>query len=532
MPVHLTGTSFRGSAILPLAAGMACFALVCSGFWVLKSRRRLYPVTVYEKQDTACDIDTKKKLVDRISELSDDIICLIISKLQTRAAVRTSVLSRRWRRVYTIINKASFSCSYMHRSSCCRNLTASHCRKKFVERVDTFLQHHAVSKLMSFELVCCFHGCVMDSFRKWISFVGACGVERLSIRFCSLRVMLKSGPPVFSTDFLPEPSSLTHLHLKGGSFQTPNQNVLKVLKLEFISFTPEDVECILTNCSSLQSLNLLFCVLPIKLQIVGSALQLKSLMLSYCKLVEKIELSAINLIDFEICYRTILKLSFSNVPLLRSVVIDCSSCGVPHYVFGKIAKDLPHLERMVFITYTSFFEEWKMDGTLNELSNLTELVLLLESHNGFNLLELVTLLNACPLLQKFQVSKDVASTFIRKQAKEKVVRRDTQLKELEFNGFRGTKDEYEFILYILENVGSLKRLSISVHPVLYHVFKKRWGSVVGNPRDDEKKRRIIGQRLQGQANSKNVEIIIRSSVTRPDVGLEELLLEEHLLQNY
>lgn len=348
----------------------------------------------------------------------------------------------------------------------------------------------------------------MDSFRKWISYVGSCGVERLTIGYCSYYRLLGSDPPVFSTDFLPEASSLTHLHLRGGSFRTPNQNVLKVLKLENISFTSENVGCILTNCSSLQSLNLIYCVLPFKLQILGSALQLKSLMISYCEMVEEIELYAINLINFEICYRSSLKLSFSHVPLLRSVVIDCFSSGVPH-VFGIIAKDVPHLECMVFKTYASFFEAWKMQGALNKLSNLRQLVLLLEYDNEVNLLELVTLLNVCPLLHKFQVSMKLASTFNRKQTEERVVRRDTQLKEFEFNGFRGTEQECKFILYILKNVVSLKRLSISVNPVFYYVIYNRWGTSIGNPRNDEKRRRIIGERLQGLANSKNVEIIIR-----------------------
>lgn len=232
-------------------------------------------------------------------------------------------------------------------------------------------------------------------------------------------------------------------------------------------------------------------------------------MISYCEMVEEIEFYAINLINFEICYRSSLKLSFSHVPLLRSVVIDCFSIGVPPYVFGIIAKDVPHLECMVFKTYARFFEAWKMQGALNKLSNLRQLVLLLEYYNEVNLLELVKLLNVCPLLHKFQVSMKFDSTFNRKQTEERVVRRDTQLKELEFNGFRGTEHECKFILYMLKNVVSLKRLSISVNPVFYYVMYNRWGTSIGNPRNDEKRRRIIGERLQGLANSKNVEIIIR-----------------------
>ncbi|XP_075478982.1 F-box/LRR-repeat protein At3g03360-like [Primulina tabacum] len=285
-----------GNAYFPLVAGVA---LVCVGFWALSPDRwfsttRRGPVKGFD-----IDIESEER-EDRISQLPDDVICYIISQLSTGAAVRTSILSRRWRHVYTLINQVRFYCFQLHHGSYCHpTLTRKEeIQRKFAQGVDTFLQHHSGFKVMSFELVCCFRGCILDTFRKWMNSVGTLGVEQLTIGFCPITNV--RDPPVFSTDFLTEAPSVKHLWLRGGSFLIPNKNSLQVLRLDNIVFTSEAVQCMLSHCSSLQSLSLRYCELPSKLRIHGPDLQLKSLTIYQCKFVQEIDLSATNLINFEI----------------------------------------------------------------------------------------------------------------------------------------------------------------------------------------------------------------------------------------
>ncbi|XP_073314151.1 F-box/FBD/LRR-repeat protein At1g51370-like isoform X2 [Primulina huaijiensis] len=416
-------------------SGMFCTCMC--GFLCFKFSNETLSGEEFSKETLSGEAETRE---DRISQLPDDVISLIISRLTTRGAIRTSVLSRRWRHIFTFMNKVKFCCADVYDGSICNPGSGwSQLQRKFVERVDTFLQHHSGSKIMSFELVCCFRGCILDKFREWMNFVGTSGVEQLTLGFCCFNNLHLSRFPVFSTDFLPEPSSLKHLWLRGGSFLTPKKNALRVIELDRIAFTSEAVQCMLSNCSSLQLLNLRFCALPTKLLIHGPHLKLKSLMICHCENVKEIDLSATNLINLEIYNLTILKLSFSCVPLLQTLVIEFYGSKVAHYVFGKIAEDVPHLESMTFTTRASFFEGCKLDQVISKLSNLRHLVLILEYYNKLDLLELAVFLDSCPLLRKFQLSMVEMSTFNLKRSRERMVRRDTQLKEVELNGFSGTK---------------------------------------------------------------------------------------------
>ena len=66
---------------------VSMFFLICGVALAVNTRRRGEPA------------DSRKRLANRdfISDLSDDMLRIILSRLPTKFAVRTTVLSKRWR---------------------------------------------------------------------------------------------------------------------------------------------------------------------------------------------------------------------------------------------------------------------------------------------------------------------------------------------------------------------------------------------------------------------------------------------------
>ncbi|KAK9041856.1 hypothetical protein V6N11_016945 [Hibiscus sabdariffa] len=119
----------------------------------------------------------KMKGVDRISCLPDSILSHILSSLSTKAAVRTSVLSTRWRNLFTLVSNLNFEFDVQHMHW--RERHKSSTVKSFMCFVDRVLFFHTVN-VDKFRLEC---GKRVDSDRiyGWISAALRRGVKHLDI---------------------------------------------------------------------------------------------------------------------------------------------------------------------------------------------------------------------------------------------------------------------------------------------------------------------------------------------------------------
>ncbi|KAK8712546.1 hypothetical protein V6N13_147783 [Hibiscus sabdariffa] len=117
------------------------------------------------------------KGVDRISCLPDSILSHILSSLSTKAAVRTSVLSTRWRNLFTLVSNLNFEFDVQHMHW--RERHKSSTVKSFMCFVDRVLFFHTVN-VDKFRLEC---GKRVDSDRiyGWISAALRRGVKHLDI---------------------------------------------------------------------------------------------------------------------------------------------------------------------------------------------------------------------------------------------------------------------------------------------------------------------------------------------------------------
>ncbi|OVA14306.1 F-box domain [Macleaya cordata] len=188
---------------------------------------------------------------DRISKLSDFLLHHILSFLTTKSVVRTSILSKRWRYVWTSIPNLNF---LEWRSPTTKDAYLD--TKRFMNFMDRVLFLRGISNIQKFALIC---NDVFDKSRvnAWISMLIRCKVEELV-----LYIQVKD-PFLFPLSLF-TCGSLIKLTLETYSVLNLPKSIsfprLRILRLCSIKFKDEySIEQLFSNCPVLEDLIISFC---------------------------------------------------------------------------------------------------------------------------------------------------------------------------------------------------------------------------------------------------------------------------------
>ncbi|KAL1200113.1 F-box/LRR-repeat protein [Cardamine amara subsp. amara] len=178
--------------------------------------------------------------MDFISALPDAILHLIFSTIPTKFAIRTSVLSKRWRHVWS--NSPSFAIDLNEADPNSLNQT---------------LAHYSTPKITSFSL--CISSSNVHQINSLIEFAISRNTEKLSLEFRDDCVWDYKFP-----DFFYNNSSVMQLLVDSGAFDTiPSPTVfwtsLRNLSLSFCKLSDESFAKILSGSPMLESLKLHHC---------------------------------------------------------------------------------------------------------------------------------------------------------------------------------------------------------------------------------------------------------------------------------
>ncbi|CAE6040690.1 unnamed protein product [Arabidopsis arenosa] len=176
--------------------------------------------------------------LDSISSLPDEILQVILSFIPTKAAIRTSVLSRRWRHIWCDIPSLSIF------QEGCTNAR---------ESIEKILSRYTARKMMSFELRLIWNYYYPYVY-SWIEFAMYRNVENLSLTLC-----IEDIPDFFYIN-----SSVKQLYVKSGYTKLdPKCSVswtsLKILSLHTCNIYDEPFAKILSGSPNLETLRLYFC---------------------------------------------------------------------------------------------------------------------------------------------------------------------------------------------------------------------------------------------------------------------------------
>ncbi|KAM3703917.1 hypothetical protein ACJW31_04G134600 [Castanea mollissima] len=334
---------------------------------------------------------------DQISQLPDELIISILSFMTLKEAVRTSVLSHRWKQLWPFFTGSlDFDDPDTFWAIADRKKKMKGERRKFVKRVNHVLKLHQGSNIDQFRVCFEFDNNHKHHIDGWIDSAISKGVKRLELDFTPTEACEKQMLYTFPHE--------RFISIKSSVVGVSCIKSLTSLTLIYVHVTGELLEHILSNCPLLERLHVAYSEDLVTLKICSSSLRLKHLNIIRCWELKRIEIFAPNLESF-----------------------------------GLVARAIEMHQNMEFPKFQ----------TLPKLKYLKWRV---STSDGMSLISFISMIEAAPFLQKFSLERELRK--VMKYPNE-------HLKEVEITGFVGRAIDIELTVYLLESAIKLEKLVIN-----------------------------------------------------------------------
>jgi hypothetical protein len=284
--------------------------------------------------------------VDRLSELPDVLRLHILSLLPLKSAIRTGVLSSRWRGLWAhrwpdpsslVLSSNSTSSLLLPNAAA---VTAGE-EDAFASTVNRFLAQRGRRRIDSFVLS--FHqGQVLQSdLKQWVDYAAACSAEDFHLHVLpndpatsttSLsrrnNINRRKNSGTLSFHFPMDSPLLTRLSLRGIHLSAANSasTRLEILALHSVTLTEAALRKVVAACPVLRCLDIRRCRDLRRIQISASGPHLRSLTIIDCpKATELVVTSAPGLRSFQFCGTFLSKYSIENAYSLKEVYFTSAS---------------------------------------------------------------------------------------------------------------------------------------------------------------------------------------------------------------
>uniref|UniRef100_A0A5B7A1Y3 F-box domain-containing protein n=1 Tax=Davidia involucrata TaxID=16924 RepID=A0A5B7A1Y3_DAVIN len=397
-------------------------------------------------------------MMDRISQLPDEVLALILSGLSLREAAATSVMSRRWKNLWTFITSLDFDVLETLNDIELELTLCETEKPRYIRWVNQVLDLRQSSIISMFRICFPLNQTSKSDIDRWLEIV----VMGKKVQRFELDLKQDLDSSFKPTNFYAFPYEVLVSPRHFGSFEC-----LTYLCFKCVNVSGQVLEYFLSNCP-LERLCVEYSSVDlVNLNVTHPCLQLKYLKIICCRKLERIGIFAPSLVSFKYCGPQI-NLQLNNFPSLVEASFGTASYGISGIFSGNISYAFGQLS-----SYLSQLESLKLEvdpieaiNGLPQLTNLKRLVLTVCARDYHNLLQLTSLIRASPYLYKFVLKLEWCESGRRQREVRRVSRCPyMHLKVLELIGFVGRALDVEFAEHILENAIMLEKITINTcHP--------------------------------------------------------------------
>ncbi|XP_071711725.1 F-box/FBD/LRR-repeat protein At5g53840-like isoform X2 [Rutidosis leptorrhynchoides] len=397
---------------------------------------------------------------DFISQLPDEVLCIILSLLSLKDALVTHSLSTRWRFLWCCRNKLDFDGSQVfEKVANNKNMLVSE-RVKFITQVNNIILHHNYPIVQDFRV--CFD-LDRNNFQEidiWIQFALNKKVEKLELNLMTASSAKDHDPAKNYNLRLPLSDGNKLLHFKRPSLNDIGIEMLSLKKLDllYVNVSEPTLNEILKYSPHLESLYLYHGCLYSHISVGGPGCNLKHITLIGFEDIESISLFDFDLESFTYSGQEI-KLHFTGLPKLKHLDISQFSVGLEDNVFHQIAPCVSYLNVLFLDIHIP--QEGLNVNAIPKLPNLNKLYLIIGAEEDDSLLEFTSIAEACPRLETLVFSLVWMSPVKRRRKVRRVAAHPhPHLKLFEILGYYGRVSDLELAMYVIENADALKKIVI------------------------------------------------------------------------
>ncbi|KAL6608179.1 hypothetical protein ACP70R_041242 [Stipagrostis hirtigluma subsp. patula] len=402
---------------------------------------------------------------DQFLNLPQDVQCIIFSKLPLKEIVRTSVLSRKWRCLWTVCPKLSFDSTTMFGKNIAGKQTEKYTRQ-FIRNVNAVLQRCHGRVVEDLEIKSEFDKLLVGHLDNWVRFAASSYTKFLAVDLTPRGLEALDDPQyMFPLQLFDSRSihRLQHVQLRFVCVKLPQQfsgfPKLRKLDLHKVKVTAKDLQDMLSNCFALEQLSIVHCNLDGELKVHCPLPCLQYLNVMFCGLT-KLEFHAVKLTTF-VYEGSAVTVNLHEVPELKIANIFFAGTTIGDAIHA-LASVLINVQNLTLKIYVRLPEVPCLMENKCKFSHLKHLQLLLSYTLDVDNLSLVPFLGSALFIEKLEIHfSSLFGFFYAEGASVRIFEyRHNYLKDVCITGFKASNGQIEFLEHIVENSPVLEVLTV------------------------------------------------------------------------